>query len=148
MPLKPLHDANGNVVPHDHEEILDAHGVIRRVSIEQHVVPDEKSPTGRRLSTMLFQPSSGLNGGLSVDLQNEIECAGLDPKEYVKTPPFFGAVRITAGQFRSEGFQVGADPTPDNPHHGEVWGSFSKGKKNRLLSLSVWFVPIDGVSIL
>jgi len=57
-------------------------------------------------------------------------------------------VRITAGQFRSEGFQVGADPTPDNPHHGEVWGSFSKGKKNRLLSLSVWFVPIDGVSIL
>lgn len=146
MPLQPPRDANGNVVPHDHGEILDAHGVIRRIS-EEHIVPDEKCPTGRRISTMLFRASSGANGGMSVDLQNEIERIGQDPKTYVTTPRFFGAVRLQAGQFRGEGFQVGADPIPTNQCHGEVWGTFTRGKQNRLLSLCEWFVPIDGVSI-
>jgi hypothetical protein len=146
LPLEPPRDASGNVVPHDHEEILDAHGVIRRISSE-HLVDDMKCPTGRRLSTMLFRASSGPNGGMSVDLQNEIEKAGLEPKTYVTTPQFFGALRLTAGQFRSEGFQVGADPIPTNPYHGEVWGSFTRGEQKRLLNLSEWFVAIEGVSI-
>lgn len=96
---------------------------------------------------MLFQASSGTNEGMSVDLQNEIEKAGLEAKTYVTTPRFFGAVRLRAGQFRGEGFQVGADPIPTNPFHGGVWGTFTKGKQKRLLNLCEWLVPIDGVSI-
>jgi hypothetical protein len=147
LPLQPPRDASDNVVPHDHEEILNEHGVIRRVS-DQFIVDDEKSPTGRRISKMLFQASSGTNGGMSVDLQNEIEKNGYDAKVYVTTPRFFGSVRLQAGQYRNLGFRVGADPIPMNEYHGEVWGTFSKGKQNRLLGLCDWFVPIPGVSIM
>lgn len=126
MPLRPPRDANGNVVPHDHPEILDQHGVIRRIS-EEHIVDDEKCSTGRRISTMLFRASSGPNGGMSVDLQSEIEKDGHDATEYVTTPRFFGSVRLQAGQYRGLGFRVGADPIPTNEYHGEVWGTFTKG---------------------
>lgn len=146
MSLQPPRDANGTVVPHDHEEILDGHGVIRRISSE-HIIDDEKCATGRRISTMLFRASSVPNGGMSVDLQNEIEKDGHDAKVYVTTPRWFGSVRFHAGQLRTEGFQVGADPNEANPYHGEVWGGFTRGKQNRLLCLCEWFVPIDGVSI-
>lgn len=144
MPLQPPRDTNGNVIPHDHEEILDAHGIIRRIS-EEHIIDDDKCLAGRRISTMLFRASSEPNGGMSVDLQNEIEKSGQDARSYVTTPRFYGAVSLHAGQFRSEGFQVGADPIPTNVYHGEVWGTFSKGKQRRLLSLCDWFVPIPGV---
>lgn len=144
MPLQPPRDENGNVIPHDHGEILDTHGIIRRIS-EEHLVDDDKCPTGRRISTMLFRASSEPNGGMSVDLQNEIEKSGQDAKCYVTTPRFYGSVRLHAGQFRREGFLVGVDPLPTNAYHGEVWGNFSKGKQRRLLGLCDWFVPIPGV---
>jgi hypothetical protein len=146
LPLQPTCDANGNVVPHDHEEIRNEHGVIRRIS-EQFIVDDEKCPTGRRISRMLFQASSGPNGGMSVDLQNEIEKDGHDATVYVTTPRFFGSVRLQAGGYRGLGFLVGADPNPTNEYHGEVWGTFTKGKQNGLLGLCDWFVPIPGASI-
>ena len=102
MPLKPQRDDNGAVIPHDHPGILPEHGIIRRVS-EELLVNDEKLG-GQRISTIAFNPSSGGNGGLSVDLQNEIEKAGLDAKAYVTTPKWMGSLRIEAGQLRDEGF--------------------------------------------
>ena len=102
---------------------------------------------------MAFKPSSGPNGGLSIDLQHEIEQAGLDARTYVTTPSWIGSIRFQAGPLREEGFSVGADPieaTDDdkpNPYHGEVWGDFTKQKQRRLRQLCEWFVPIEGVSI-
>lgn len=152
MPLlPPPRDENGNVVPHDHEGILPEHGIIRRIP-EHHVVMDEKIG-GRRISSMAFKPSSGPNGGLSVDLQQQIEEEGHDAKAYVTTPHWVGSIRFIAGELRGEDFKVGFDPielktgNQPNPYHGEVWGKFSKGKQNRLRQLCDWFVPIDGVSI-
>lgn len=153
MPLLPQRDKNGDVVPHDHQEILPEHGIIRRIS-EQYIVTDDKCLVPR-VSSMAFQASSGLNGGMSVDLQHEIEKAGLDSMRYVTTPFWIGSVRFLASQLRGEGFTVGADPIENkpgskldvepNPYHGEVWGKFTKGKQNRLIKLCEWFVPIDGV---
>jgi hypothetical protein len=40
---------------------------------------------------------------------------------------------------------VGYDPLPDNAHHGEVWGIFSKGRQKKLLNSAQWFVEVDGV---
>jgi hypothetical protein len=157
LPLQPLRDENGDVVPHDHPEILNDHGVIRRIS-DEHIVFDEKIG-GQRISSMAFHASTDRNGGMSVDLQHEIEKAGLDAREYVTTPRWFGSVHFQAGQLRDEGFMVGADPieimsgteakprVDPNPYHGEVWGRFTKGKQRRLLQLCEWFVPIAGVSI-
>lgn len=146
MPLQPPpRDERGDVVPHDHEGILQDDGIIRRIP-EQHLVVDDKSGR-RRISSMAFKPSSGQNGGLSVDLQRQIEEAGLDAKDFVTTPRWLGSVRFLAGQLRAEGLMVGFDPTELNPYHGEVWGSSPKSKQRRLLFLCEWFVPIDGVSI-
>lgn len=145
-------DTGGNVTPHDHDGIRPQDGIIRRVP-EHWVVEDAKTPGRSRLSSMAFKASSGPNGGMSVDLQQQIEEAGLDAKQYVTTPRWVGSVRFTAGALRDEGYMVGFDPVlnnpdyPDNPYHGQVWGSFSKGKQRRLKKLCDWFVPIEGVSI-
>lgn len=131
MPLdKPPLDAAGHVDIHDHAGILREHGVIRRISAD-HLVYDEKTG-GKRVSTMAFGASTGPNGGMSVDLENSIVEAGLDPKTFVISPPFLGAVKFTAGSLRDQGFKVGYDPLPTNPHHGEVWGTFTGSKKRWL----------------
>ncbi|MBB4583067.1 hypothetical protein GGE45_005431 [Rhizobium aethiopicum] len=140
LPLaSPPLDKNGDVVPHDHPEILDAHGVLRRIS-PYHFVKDEKAPAGRRLSSLAFQASSGENGGMSVDLENSILEAGHDPRQYVVQPPFIGAVRFTAKGLRNLGFKVGYHPVPGNDHHGEVWGEFTSAKKKQLMALAVSYV--------
>ena len=144
MPLEPPpRDDDGNVKPHDHAGILRDDGILRRVS--EHFIVDDPKTGGRRLSTMAFEASNGPNAGMSVDLQAQIEEAGLDPIQYVTTPQWVGSVRFTAAALRAEEFLVGFDPIPENPHHGEVWGKFSKSKKKRLLGMINWFVPIDGV---
>jgi hypothetical protein len=133
------------VLPHDHDGIVRDDGVIRRIS-PLHVVYDPKIG-GKKVSTMAFEPSSEVNGGLSVDLQRQIEDAGLVALDYVSEPPWLGSIRFTAGTLRDEGFLVGYDPLPENPHHGEVWGSFTKSKKKQLLRLATWFAAMDGVTL-
>lgn len=142
----PPRNAAGQVEPHDHQEILPDDGVIRRVS-QEFVVPDKDGMP--RVSTMAFQPSSvAQGGGLSIDLQREIEESGRDARQFVMSPPWIGSVRFSAGQLRGEELMVGYEPMPpDNPFHGEVWGNFSKGKKKRLLQIAQWFVTIPGVSL-
>ena len=146
MPLHPpSRDAQGNIQPHDHAVIHGEDGIIRRVS-EQQVVTDGKTGA-RRLSSMAFKASSGVNAGMSVDLQKQIEEAGLDARAYVTSPRWIGSLRFVASALRGEGFMVGFDPLPENPYHGEVWGAFSRSKQKRLRGLCQWFVPIEGASI-
>lgn len=142
----PPRNAAGQVEPHDHPGILAHDGVIRRIS-EQHIILDKNGH--KRVSTMAFNPSSEIHGGgLSVDLQREIEESGRDAMKFVTHPPWIGSVRFTAQQLRKQGFMVGFDPLPpDNPFHGEVWGQFTKGKQKQLLCFAQWFVAIPGVSL-
>ena len=145
MPLsEPPRDADGNVAPHDHQGIAAVDRIIRRISAE-HVVEDAKAPGGRRLSTLAFQSSTDGNRGMSVDLEASILEAGLDARAFVTSPRFIASVWFTAGFLRSESLQVGYDPLPDNPHHGEVWGSFTSGRKRRLLGSARWFVRMNDV---
>lgn len=145
MPLTPPPlDGNDEVVPHDHEEILDEDGVLRRIS-EHHLTRDEDGSL--RVSSMAFTPSSHGSKGLSVDLKNLIEEAGIDPIEHVTTPQWMGCLELRAGDFRSEGLWVGFHPLEGNPFHGEAWGTFSKSTKKRLLRVSSWLVEIEGVEL-
>lgn len=93
MPLAPPpRNDSGAVIPHDHEGILPNDGIIRRVSTQQ-IVDDPKVVGGRRISSsFLFKPSSGENGGLSVDLQGLIEEAGLDAKAFVTTLDWLSSI--------------------------------------------------------
>jgi len=140
LPLKPPpRDADGDVVPHDHDEIANQSGVIRRIS-DHYLTP---GPNGKRqVSTMALQPSSGKNGGVSVDLEQSILDAGLDVKTHVTSPQFLGSIRFITGDLRAEGLLVGYDPIPGNDHHGEVWGNTSRKKRRDLLKKASWFVPI------
>lgn len=141
MPLDaPPLDDNGEVLPHDHLGIQSNDGLVRRIS-PQFLVYDEKIQ-GRRLSSLAFAPSSGERGGMSVDIQRLIEEDGLDPKVYVLSPPWIGAVRFVAGALRAEGLKVGYHPLADNPYHGEVWGAFSKKLKRKLQAIADEFVPV------
>jgi len=142
---QPLRNNQGEVVPHDHEDIRNEDGVIRRIS-ELQLVFDEKIGC-RRISSLAFNMSSGLNGGMSIDLQRLIEEDGLDARHFVTTPQWTGSVRFEAGQLRAEDLQVGFDPLPNNPYHGEVWGNITRSKQKRLRQLCSWFVPIKGVLI-
>jgi len=134
-------------MPHDHEGIDSTNGIIRRIT-DQHIVEDAQGR--KRLSSMAFNPSSGPQGGMSVDLQAQIEEAGLNCREFINTttPQCTGAVRFQAGALRGENLQVGFSPLPTNPYHGEVWGNFTDAMKRRILpSLASWFMEIEGVSI-
>lgn len=146
----PPRDENGGVTPHDHEEILNSHEVIRRVSEKQLIIDSD----GRKInSSIVFKASETGNRGMSVDLKNMIESAALDPKKYVTTPRWIGSILLKVSDLRRLGFIVGYDPLeiPEpNPYHGEVWGTFSKGEngtRRKLQDLAVWFVEIDNVSI-
>ena len=145
MPLSPPpRDANGVVVPHDHAEIANDSGVIRRIS-DYYLTP---GPSGKRqVSTMALQQSKGVNGGMSVDLEQSILEAGIDVITHVTSPQFLGSIRFVASELRSEDLMVGYDPLPDNAHHGEVWGNLSKGKQRRLLKKAAWCVEISNAVI-
>jgi hypothetical protein len=80
-------------------------------------------------------------------LQQQIEEAGLDAREFVTSPQWMGSVRFFAGRLRTEGLLVGYDPIDTNPYHGEVSGNFSRRMQIRLPQLCEWFVPIEGVTI-
>ena len=141
----PPRDQNGDVVPHDHQDILPNDLIVRRIS-EQQIVIDAKIG-GRRISSKAYKASSGANGGMSVDCRRQIEEAGYDCRTFVTTPKWIGSIMFETQPVRQEGFLIGSDPLPDNPFHGEVWGSFTKNQVDRLKQLAVWFVEIAGVSI-
>lgn len=149
MPQPPPRNAVGEVLPHDHAEILAQDGVIRRISDKQVV----SRPDGRRtLSSIAFKPSGGIDGGMSIDLEAWLRQDNVAPEEYVTTPRWVGSVRFTAGMLRNEGCRVGWDPLerqgafPANRYHGEVW-DIDRPKQRRLHELAEWFVPMDGVEI-
>ncbi|WP_207210874.1 hypothetical protein [Lichenibacterium minor] len=131
-------------MPHDHDEITNESGVIRRIS-DHYLTP---GPDGKRqISTMALQKSSGANGGMSVDLEQSILAAGDDVVTHVTSPQFLGSVKFVTGDLRQEELLVGYDPLPDNIHHGEVWGNLSKGKQRRLLKKAEWCVEIPNAII-
>ncbi len=93
----PPRDPQGEVLPHDHIGIASDDGIIRRIS-ENQVVAD--STGQRRVSSKAFKPSSGPNGGMSVDLEKLIIEANQDPRAYVTTPRWTGSARFEAGALR------------------------------------------------
>lgn len=147
LPLSPPPlDENNSVKPHNHPEIHDSDSVIRRISEQQHIVDDPKVPQGRRVSTKAFNSSSGINGGMSIDLKTRIEVDGLDVKAHVTSPEWIGSVVVGVQLLRNLGLMVGYDPLPSNAYHGEVWGNLtSKPIKKQILSSAVWFVKVPNV---
>ncbi|MEI9992879.1 MAG: hypothetical protein WDM86_22990 [Rhizomicrobium sp.] len=137
MPIQPPPlDADGKVVPHDHQEIFPADILIRRIS-EHHI-------KNRRISSMAFQESTD-GTGMSVDIEKIVVEAGIDPREFVTSAEFFCSVQFTAEVLRGEGLQVGYYPIPTNSYHGAVWRITTRGQMNRLRRLAQWYVKGNGI---
>ena len=96
---------------------------------------------------MAFKPSSGTNGGMSVNIENFIIAKDRDPRQFVTTPTWMGSVWFNVGLLRNEALLVGYSPVPENDCHGEVWGAKTRAQWCRLQQLASWYVEIDGVKI-
>lgn len=139
MPQPPERDAAGNTIPHDHAEILDSDFVIR------YTTPEELHTEANgvcRVRSGAFSESS--DGGMSVVHERWIADANIDSMHYAKEKTH-GAVRINVGQLRAQGFKVGYDPLPDNPHHCAVWGiGNGSSRKRRVQKLAITIRKCDG----
>jgi hypothetical protein len=140
MPVDPLRDQQGKIVPHDHPDILDTHHVIRH-TVPNDLCPVDTDPTKLRLSSGAFSESS--DGGMSVDLEEWMTADGLTTLHYI-TDPSHGAVRINVGRLRALGFKVGWDPDSGHKHHGCVWGINGPKKRKRIAPLAVTLKKVAG----
>lgn len=138
--------------PYDEENIDDDDLVIRRINPEHHVVWDDDRSCNR-VSSKAFSPSSNGDGGMSVDIEQLMIGAGIDPRQYVTTPEFTGSVSFPARTARELNLVVGYEPLENNPYHGEVWNPlrpqyFTGGQKRKLQEGSIWYVEIPDVEII
>jgi hypothetical protein len=145
------------VAPYDEPKIGDEDVIIRRINPDQHVVWDDNRKQ-KRISSKAYNKSTGLNEGMSVDVEALIMADGLDPRIYVQTPVFTGAVAFSASVIRTLDLWVGYDPVrdhhnaQDNPYHGQVWSreqkkKFSEVQKSGLARAANWYVEIPGVAV-
>lgn len=147
----PLND-QGHVAPHNHTQILDSDYVIRLISSEWQVL-DEKFPEGKRLSSVAWEPSSELNGGVSVVLESLLIADELNIPEFITSSRYPASIKMNVGSIRQHNFQVGYDPVKDepsisdNPYHCQIWGVTTKGKQNLLKNISSWVVALNNVSL-
>lgn len=146
-----------STAPYDEPNIGDDDIIIRRINPHEHVIWDDNTKQ-RRISSKAYNKSSDLNEGMSVDIEALIIADNLDPKKYVQTPIFTGAVAFSAKAIRELNLRVGYDPVkddlnaPDNPYHGQVWLTeqkkrFSEKQKSGLAKAAIWYVVIPDVDI-
>jgi len=146
------------VEPYNEDEIDDADTIIRRVPIQQIVWDENAGERRRRISKGLYNKSTGLKDGMSVDIEALMIKGGVEPTEYVTTPVFQGAVWFSAAHIRALDLMVGYDPIKDepkqsdNPYHGEVWRKaeakrFTGAQQKGLMDAARWYVEIEGVDL-
>lgn len=144
--------------PYDEDEISAADVIIRRVPEHQLVWDQNGEAPRRRISSGLYSKSSDLREGMSVEIEALIQKDGLNPREYVVTPDFQGAVSFTAESIRALDLMVGYHPikdepnVPDNPYHGEIWRKeearkFKDAQAKGLREAAQWYVQIEGVEL-
>jgi hypothetical protein len=140
--------------PHDHDEILDDHRVIRGVSAEFVIKDGQGRP--QRLSSAALDPSTSEVDrycGMSVDIEQLMIKHGVTPAAHVQDRKFLGSIAFAVRSFRSRQFLVGCDPFAENPCHGAVWqdaardSKFTRRTRKALLREATWSVPIENIPI-
>lgn len=136
-------------LPFDDDEIENDDQIIRRINPDHHIVFDSNRNC-YRVSSKAFSPSSGENGGMSVDLPKLITEAGISVEEFITTPTFTASVIFKAEVVREVGLLVGKTPQENNPYHADVWGQnkpnrFSNGQKKALQRSAEWLVNVPNI---
>ena len=107
MPLQPERDGAGQVIPHDDPAIAGNGYVVRPINPYAHLCPDENTG-GQRISPGAFHHTRESNGGVSVDIGQELLAAGLALGHMVQAG--MGAVKIRVDAIRRLELWVGSDP--------------------------------------
>lgn len=142
MHVDPQRDGDGHVLRHNYPDILDRHHVIRRIT--PHDLCTDQTSGLRRVASGAYSESSDPPGGMSVNIEEWMIADCLDPLHYLEDQSH-GATRINVGDLRAQGFQVGWDPQPNNPHHGEVWGiGNGSTRRKKVAALAVTIRPAEG----
>jgi hypothetical protein len=95
---------------------------------------------------------------MSVDIEQLILAAGIDPRTFVTNPVFTASVSFTASDIRALGLLVGYEPLAGtdvlaaNPYHGEVWDntprkSFTDAQKRGLAEYATWYVQLPDTDL-
>jgi hypothetical protein len=139
MPSAPLRDANGKIVPHDHDEILDDDHVLRHI-VPPHDLHPDRATGVTRVSSGAYSESS--DGGMSVDILRWMLEAQLDELHYLADDTV-GATKIRVKDLREMGLKVGWDPDGGHPHHGAVWG-IKQTHRRKIAKLAVTVRKAEG----
>jgi hypothetical protein len=148
-------DAFGEVVPHDHPDLVGEARMLRGVA-SNHIVPDNNYGC-QRLSSALFKNKPNRQGYLSVGSQPCIEACDQAPVDYMDGRGWLGVVSISVESFRSfdpatqaaDRWKIGMYPLPNDdppdPCHGAVWGTITKAKADDIRRVVEWLIEIPDV---
>lgn len=74
---------------------------------------------------------------MSVDMDE-----GQNPMDSLRGYDGFGLVALRVGALKSLGLRIVPAPLPENPHHAEVTGAKTRGKKRQIAKAAEWlFLP-------
>lgn len=139
------------MLPHDDPAIVGDSYVVRHINPEAHLAPDENM-RGPRISSGAFNRTREPNGGVSIDLGQELGVAGLPLGHMVA--PGWGAVRIRVDMLRRLKLWVGSDPIVaanpgdrENPYHGQIWNLTRRSPRDIQRAVEDWVIPLPGVAL-
>jgi len=149
-------DPDGEVVPHDHPDLVGEALMLRGVDPQYHVVPDANRGC-RRLSSALFKNDPKRQGYLSFNAAKCITDLGETGSAYMGDRGWIGVVCMPVEKFRTfdpatgaaERWKIGMVPLPDDtppdPCHGAVWGKINDNRANAIRRQVQWVVELPNV---
>lgn len=121
----------------DDSTLGDASVLWRRIHPSWAVSDENRG--GIRVSSAAFDNSRD-GSATSVLIAEIVAASGHGPEDVLRGLDGYGLASLTAGAARVCGQAVARDPLPDEPAHGLIAGSKTKGVKKRLAAAAVWVV--------
>ena len=88
----------------------------------------------RHPSSGAFNDSSD-GSGMSVDMDQ-----GQAPEESLRGYDGYGLVALRVRDLKAQGFSIVPAPLPENPHHAEVRGKKTAGKRRQMAKDAEWLL--------
>jgi hypothetical protein len=95
-----------------------------------HLSLHKDAPIHRAVQSVGHTLAVPILGGAAPPISTSVSFRQGHPPHYV-VDPTHGAVRLSVGELRKLGFQVGWDPDNAHPHHGAVWGIGNGSKRKK-----------------
>lgn len=81
---------------------------------------------------------------MSIVLEDTLRALDREPASVLQGRPGYGLVALTAEQVREAEQRVVRSPTPEEPAHGDVWGTKTPSRRRHFAQLARWVVVPSG----